>query len=105
VAVLSDKLGMDMRQIKNAEQQEIVSRTVALRLYNDTDRLRSLTGQSPEQTTSYTVFHALIYCGDVMYMSQLVSEGGDPEQYCRFWELWLFRNCSEEIQGNAIFLL
>jgi hypothetical protein len=72
---LSDKLGMDIRHIKNAEQQEIVSRTVALRLYNDTDRLRSLTGQSPELTTSYAV-HALIYSGDVMYMSQLVSEGG-----------------------------
>jgi hypothetical protein len=104
VAVLSDKLGMDMRHIKNAEQQDIVVRTVALRLYNESERLRGLTGQSPELTTSYAV-HSLIYYGDVMYNSQLVREGGDPEQYCRLWELWLFRSCSEEIQGNAIFLL
>jgi hypothetical protein len=60
VAVLSDKLGMDMRHIKNAEQQDIVVRTVALRLYNESERLRGLTGQSPELTTSYAV-HSLIY--------------------------------------------
>jgi hypothetical protein len=95
---------MDMRTIKNAEQQEIVSKSVALRLYNSHERLQGLTGQLPELTTSYAV-HALIYYGDVMYMSQLVLEGGDEDQFCRLWELWLFRSCSEEIQGNAIFLL
>jgi hypothetical protein len=48
VAVLSDKLGMEMRHLKNADQQEVVVRTAPLRLFLDPTRLRSLAGQSPE---------------------------------------------------------